>query len=132
MKNKIINLRFLAILLVVFGHSIIIYDPNWGIYKSVNSVPILQFIKELINIIQMPLFIFLSGFLFYYSISKINFDNKKFIINKIKRIIIPFIIFGILYLLPVRHILDYENFTKNSIIYNIFINIFLGKDSGHL
>lgn len=119
MKNKIINLRFLAILLVVFGHSIIIYDPNWGIYKSVNSVPILQFIKELINIIQMPLFIFLSGFLFYYSISKINFDNKKFIINKIKRIIIPFIIFGILYLLPVRHILDYENFTKN--IFIIFL-----------
>lgn len=34
-KNYLIsNLRVLAILLVVLGHSIIIYDPNWTTYNT--------------------------------------------------------------------------------------------------
>lgn len=33
-EYKIDNLRAIAILLVVLGHSIIIYDPNWGLITS--------------------------------------------------------------------------------------------------
>ena len=33
-EYKIDNLRAIAILLVVLGHSIIIYDPNWGVITS--------------------------------------------------------------------------------------------------
>ena len=35
--NKIINIRALAIFLVVFGHSIILYEPSWGVYTTSNS-----------------------------------------------------------------------------------------------
>lgn len=58
------NIRALAIILVVFGHSIIIYSSAWGIYQSSNQVQLLNGIKSLINLVQMPLFISVSGFLF--------------------------------------------------------------------
>ena len=126
-NKKIINLRFLAILLVVIGHSIILYDPTWGYYDTIYSVPILVIIKKIINCIQMPLFFSISGFLFYFSLPKIknifDFAKKKFL-----RIIIPFIIVGLLYFIPIRYLIGYYN---GNLIKNI-INMFIGKDVGHL
>ena len=72
-KKKNFNitfLRFVAILVVMFGHSIIIYDPNWGYFTSTIKVDSLVYIKHIINIIQMPLYFCISGFVFYYTISK--------------------------------------------------------------
>ena len=41
MKNtKIVNIRALAIILVVLGHSIILYSSQWDLYETINQVPI--------------------------------------------------------------------------------------------
>lgn len=131
-KNyNIIFMRFLAIIIVMFGHSIIIYDHNWGLFTSNNSSSILTEIKRVINIIQMPIWFSMSGFLFFNTIT----NGKKFfsvIYDKFKKIIIPFLIIGIFYLLPIRLIIGYQNYSNNSFIYNIIINIILGFDNGHL
>ena len=47
---QIDNLRAMAILLVVFGHSIAIYTAGWDKYHSINSVPVLNAIGILINL----------------------------------------------------------------------------------
>lgn len=74
--NRITRLRCWAIIVVVFGHSIILYDPNWGVYSSTYTVSSLMWIKHIINTFQMPLFLFLSGFCFYYSVKKHQYTNK--------------------------------------------------------
>lgn len=55
-EYKIDNLRAIAILLVVLGHSIIIYDPNWGVITSDTECLPFFYLKQMINLIQMPLF----------------------------------------------------------------------------
>ena len=83
-NSKIVNIRALAIIIVVLGHSIILYSKSWGFFESIYDVPILNYLKSFINIIQMPLFFSLSGFLFYYSINKKS-DFKNFFKKKFKR-----------------------------------------------
>lgn len=79
MNTKIENLRALAIILVVLGHSIIIYDSSWstamGIDTAVSS-PLLCWLKHCINLIQMPLFFSISGFCFYFSIKKLDGSSE--------------------------------------------------------
>lgn len=128
-KNiKIVNLRALAILLVVLGHSIIIYSPQWGYYTTENKVLVFQYLKDIINIIQMPIFFSISGYLFCKSInSKRNII--EFVKNKIKRLLIPFILIGIVWMIPIKYIINYY---KEGHLPTIFIKFILGIDIGHL
>lgn len=82
------NLRAIAILLVVLGHSIIIYDSGWGITTSEIECLPFYYLKKIINVIQMPLFFSISGFCFCLSQNKSL--NRKMILNKVKRLIIPY------------------------------------------
>lgn len=129
--NKIVNLRVLAILLVVFGHSIILYSTDWNLYETVNTCQILDYLKKIINIIQMPLFFSISGYLFCYSINKKS-GFKYLLISKIKRLIVPFLGVGIFWLFPVRMLVGYKGY-RGYALYEIIINkIILGEDNGHL
>lgn len=99
-EYKIDNLRAIAILLVVLGHSIIIYDPNWGLISSdVECLP-LMYLKKVINLVQMPLFFSLSGFC--YGLSKNQTFNKKMLKNKFMRILLPYFFICFLYMDPIK------------------------------
>ena len=39
-NSKIVNIRALAIIIVVLGHSIILYSKSWGFFESIYDVPI--------------------------------------------------------------------------------------------
>lgn len=131
-NQQIVNIRFLAILLVVLGHSIIIFDPNWEIFTSNNSSVTLFYLKQIINLIQMPLFFVISGFLFFYTINNPKIQFKKFFQKKILRLLVPFLIFGIFYLLPMRLLVGYSGYQSHGLPYNILVNILYGQDNGHL
>lgn len=131
MKNtKIVNIRALAIILVVLGHSIILYSESWGYFQSVYDVPFLDSLKSFINIIQMPLFFSISGFLFYYSINKQK-NFKPFFTKKVKRLLIPFLVIGIFWMIPIKVLIDYSGY-QNLNLLQIIGKLFLGTDSGHL
>lgn len=129
-NNKIVNIRALAILIVVLGHSIILYSKGWGFYQSIYNVPFLDKLKNFINIIQMPLFFSISGFLFYYSLNKKS-KFKNFLIKKSKRLLIPFIIIGICWMIPIKLLVHYAGYQDLSFL-KIIGTLFLGTDSGHL
>lgn len=129
-NEKINNIRAIAILMVVFGHSIIIYSNNWNLYTTSQEAPILNFIKELINLIQMPLFFSVSGYLFYYSMKKIRFI--ELFVKKIRRLIVPYIFIALFWLFPIRYILKWTGYMNKSIVDIFIFDIFLGKDNGHL
>lgn len=132
MKNqRIINLRALAILMVVFGHSIILYSSEWNLYTTTVTCQPLDIIKKIINLIQMPLYFSISGYLFFYSQKKEK-NYLDFIKEKSKRLLLPFITFAFLWLLPIRLLLKYPSYENVSPISLIFKNIIWGSDNGHL
>lgn len=88
MKKNIINLRFISIILVVFGHSIILYSNDWNIFSTYYKIPFLDYSKYIINLFSMPLFFSISGYLFSMHQKR---DVVKFLTKKIKRLIIPYI-----------------------------------------
>lgn len=131
MKNlKIVNIRAIAIIIVVFGHSIILYSPSWGMYNTVNKVYLFEILKQIINVVQMPIFFSLSGYLFYKTISK---DNKflKFLKLKFNRLILPFIFTAIFWMIPIKKVINYSNYNDISLI-EILKLVLTGKDAGHL
>lgn len=133
--NRITRLRCIAIGVVVFGHSIILYDSNWRVYASTYSAPALMWIKHIINTFQMPLFLFLSGFCFFYSVQKHQFMTRNSVIvgitGKVKRLLIPFAVVAIFWMIPIRRICKYVAWNDLN-LFQICVRVFLGIDSGHL
>ena len=127
MRNETIEkLRVFAIIIVVLGHSIIIFDPNWGIYTTNNKCEFLYILKQFINIIQMPIFFAISGFLFYNTCEKYKF--LKLCKEKIIRIIIPFIVVTLFWLIPIRLIANYQPFLDSGYL-GAIEKVFCGIDS---
>ena len=111
-------LKFIAIILVVLSHSTYykitsnyggvdyqsLIDDNFSLllYKSFDKI------REVLYYFHMPMFMALSGS-FYY----IQVKNNKWIAinvllkNKMKRLLFPFIIFSVLYTLPLKYLSNY-------------------------
>lgn len=102
-------LKALAILMVVFIHSSI------SAYKS-NQYVVLDFIDYFFRV-SVPLFIFISGFLSY----EINFNK---VLNRLPRIVIPFLIFSSLGQVLKAIQLGSVNYL------DFFYNVLLGKTFG--
>lgn len=126
---KIKNMRAFAILLVVLGHSIILYT-GWGFIDTSRVIPNIGILKKFINILEMPLFMSISGFVFYFTMSKKN-EFRSFIWNKIKRLLVPYIFVGAFWMAPIRMIMDVKGWRKGY-LENICNNIILQRSTGHL
>ena len=107
------NLRAFSILIVMFGHSIILYSSQWSLYSTSIEVPFLDITKKIINIFQMPLFFSISGFLFYFTEKRKSL--YKLIRDKLRRILLPFLVFAFGWLLPIRQLLEYDGYRSNSL-----------------
>lgn len=129
-SNQISNVRAIAIILVVLGHSIIIYSTNWGLYSSINKVPILELLKRIVDIVQMPIFFSISGYLFFYTHRKNN-TIVSLIKNKGMRLLIPYIVVGLMYMVPIRYLVRYSGYNGKKIL-DIILNFLTANDVGHL
>lgn len=123
-------LKVIGIILVVFGHSTKIYTGDWIFTSEVTS----DFYKNLtwyIYTFHMPLFVSISGILYYNSnVVKKKYTTIKILIqNKYKRLIIPYFTVAIFFSSPIWIIL---NLKEDSFLKVIFYDIFLGKECGHL
>lgn len=127
--TQIGNIRALAIFLVVLGHSIILYSSSWDLY-STTVVPVLDTLKKLINLIQMPLFFSLSGYLFVFTHRKRR-GFLNLLKNKAVRLLIPYIGIGLLFMLPLRLLVRYEGYQELS--FRMLLEVFMTcSDVGHL
>ena len=84
------NIRTLAILLVVLGHSIILYSTGWNLYETTQQSLFLAWLKRAIDIPQMPLFFSLSGYLFVFTHRKRQ-SFGLLVKNKLLRLILPYL-----------------------------------------
>lgn len=106
MKNKtqlnyIEILRAFATILVVIGHALCVCLGAWG-HKVFVDDGIGYVLFKWIYSFHMPLFAFITGYLFYYQfeIREKKITVKKFLIDKIRRLIIPLFILKYFLLQP--------------------------------
>lgn len=127
---KIENIRVLAIMLVVLGHSIILYSPRWELFETTRQAPHLSCLKRGIDMIQMPLFFSLSGYLFVFTHRK-KWRIWKLVKNKFVRLIVPYFGIGLLYMVPIRLAVGYSGYVGNHFV-DIILKFLLANDVGHL
>ena len=122
-------LKTIGILLVVIGHCTSIYTGGWVFTSPVNS-PIYGLIASYVYTFHVPMLVFVSGAIYYYCrINKGKYSSlKSLIINKFKRLILPFLFIGILYSIPIKYIIG---MIEGNIINNIK-SFILGLNTGHL
>lgn len=92
------TLKLLAILLVIIGHTTYInIKVKYGFGAYFEPEYYSDFYKMMLKIVQfiyqfhMPLFIFISGALFYKEINKENFSFENLLNKKIKSLLIPYL-----------------------------------------
>lgn len=129
-ENRLVNLRALAIILVVLGHSIILYSSSWNLYETNQSSHALDSLKSIINMIQMPLFIAIAGYSLYFTLQRYD-GLGSFLLKKVRRVLVPFIIIGIGWMIPFRLVSNYQAYQHESML-KIVADFLCGRDSGHL
>lgn len=106
--NKINNrvpeldiIKFFGILLVVLGHVTRMYTPK-GLITPVVSSTELEMVTNVIYAFHMPLFVFVSGMTFcFVSLKKDDYHSfGSFSVNKIKRLMIPYFVFALFWVMP--------------------------------
>lgn len=136
-KGQIVEydcLRVIATLLVVLGHCTyykITTDYggcDYSLFVGSGSAAFrfFQKVKGGISLFHMPLFMALSGALFYRSTFKGKYRTLKYIVeDKGKRLMIPFVVVSIAYSLPLKYISGYfigsENIVKDFLIGQLFL-----------
>lgn len=125
------RLKIIGLLLVIVGHSTHVYTGGW-IYTSIVTSFLFKIITGYIYSFHMPLFVFISGYLYSYGrleLGKYN-HNWNFVKSKAKRVLVPYLMMGIFYVIPIRILLN--DYPEQSIWNLIAMGILLSKNAGHL
>lgn len=111
-------LKVITTVLVVLAHVTRMYTGE-GVITPYNSSSVLAHVTRFIYAFHMPLFIAISGAVYGFCIDNLNKykDKKQFIKNKAKRLMLPYLVFGLLYVAPIMVIFDFTdmNFLEYSV-----------------
>lgn len=129
MKNEYSIMKVTVSVLVVAGHVIIFYTDTGGVVPLQTDF-LLDYIMRFIYSFHMPLFMFVSGAVYHKGISRGKYqDLPAFSGKKFKRLMIPYLTWGILYVTPVMELLG---LTEQSPVEYITEGILLCRNSRHL
>lgn len=129
-NHKMDNLRAIAIVSVVLGHSIILYNPRWHIFDTTVDCYFLQELYQFIASYQMALFVLVSGYLCFDSCVK-EIPFSSFATKKARRLLLPYLIVGLLYMIPIKMLLNIPTYANIGVV-TILKRFILGIDNGHL
>lgn len=104
MKKQLAEINFLrpiVIVLLVLMHSFTMYGGGWSLAPNIHDVRVYFWVAKASYSCMLETFVFISGYLFAFQTFELkkNFTFKKVVISKLKRLILPSIIFSILYTL---------------------------------
>lgn len=102
-------LRVVAMSMVVLFHCLAYYSDSIWQYPD-PDVEGYGIFAHFLNVIDMPMFVFISGFLYsYLREAKGKYkDNMAFVKNKVRRLMVPYLFWGVVLLLlfPDKHASD--------------------------
>lgn len=109
-------------ILVVFYHCLCGYSHIWGENYSWQTVPFWSTISHILVYIHMPIFTIISAYLYGYLDSQQKYKQAKdFILKKIKRLLIPYIIWGIIVCFIQNIDFEYLLFGVSHLWYLVFL-----------
>lgn len=116
-------MKFIGIILVVAGHVTRMYTPQ-GLIPTIEHNNVLEFITNVIYSFHMPMFVFVSGMtLAFVSARKSSYHAFwPFVRNKAKRLMIPYFIFALFWVLPFMvgyGFRDFKTYLLNGIILSL-------------
>jgi fucose 4-O-acetylase-like acetyltransferase len=133
--NKLYNIAILnciSIILVVLGHSGCVWAGKWNDKVFYNSSSSIKYITLYIYSFHMPLFVFISGYLYSYGKRLDKYKSfKQFIGKKVNRQLIPYLLVGTLFMLPAEMIFHLNN-DSSSYFKRVINEIILAKSPSHL
>lgn len=124
------SMRVITMILVIFAHVTRMYTPKAAINLNINNT-CFCWLTEWIYTFHMPAFVLISGAVYYFiKRDKGGYNNSKaFILSKAKRLLIPYIFFSFIIVLPTLY---YCSLTEGSFwLYN-FKTFILAKAPRHL
>lgn len=94
--DTISTMRVIAMTMIVAYHSLYFYTGVWWQFQS-TVVPLWVKCSKFLDYIDLSMFVFISGFLYgWLYLYKGKYQNKtKFIIGKARRLLIPYIVWGV-------------------------------------
>lgn len=92
-------MRPIIIILLVMMHSFTMYAGGWDLPKGIVAVPAYKWIRVISYGCMLEAFTFISGYLFGFQLKKKKIDFFPMVLSKLKRLILPSIIFGSIYLI---------------------------------
>lgn len=129
MVNEYAVLKVMASVLVVIGHVTVFYTYDGGVVPMEPN-RVLDGVMRLLYSFHMPLFMFVSGAVYHQCISAGKYQEiGSFIVKKAKRLMLPYLAWGILYVTPVMVLLG---FTEQAPISYIVDGILCSNNSRHL
>lgn len=100
MKEKLLYisyLRVMAMLIIVFYHCFCCYSGIWSTTRPwvAFEIPFYHILGTLLLNFHLPLFTIVAGYLYSFLAQQGHYEDKrKFIIGKVKRLLVPYIIVG--------------------------------------
>ena len=99
--NEIDFMRPIVIILLVMMHSFTIYSDggSWKRPIGIEPVSIYKWIQVITYGCMLEAFTFISGYLFGFQLRKKKNQFSSMVLSKLKRLIVPSIVFSVLYIL---------------------------------
>ena len=93
--------KTVLMVLIVIYHGCALWTNNWGDFPRIQA-PKIGFFAEWLNSFHIYSFTLVSGYIFYYKKNELHQydDFVAFIYKKVKRLLIPFYVVGIMWVIP--------------------------------
>lgn len=96
--DEVTLMRCVLALLIVFMHSFTCYNGSWSEPEGYIDVPLYKWVTRISFAFALESFVFVSGYLFAFQLITLKRESGVHMLtNKIKRLILPSILFSILY-----------------------------------
>ena len=96
-------MRVMAMTMIITFHSMLFYTGTWWVFDG-PVIPLWVKASQFLDTIDLPMFVFIAGFLFghLYKYENRYRDKMSFVIGKAKRLLIPYLFWGLflIYALP--------------------------------
>ena len=116
MKQKfefVDNMKCISMIGVVLWHCMLFYagNPFW-LLRAETPSSIVAFLSNYFDCCFVPFFVFASGFLFCITCQKEDRKSVDIIVGRVKRLLVPWILYGLLWLVPTYTLFDIESFGR--------------------
>ena len=111
--NYITDIKTVCILLVFLWHCMLFYEDNPYFTESFGIIsPVATFVGNMFNVTLIASFVFCAGFVYARSLEKRQRTIPQSIWERIRRLIIPYYILGIIWLVPLYTFFDIKAFGR--------------------